>query len=142
MYSRQLVMSKQSLDTTSIRNSDTSRIRMSHYSGLKNTRNRVTDTIVDFRTTEKPGTPLYERFHDVDLRRQRQDGDLLCPEMHNRNTVIGTADVTTDAVHGSDGGVAFHHGEDKAADSHCAAYDPPDGLGQRGLGRGRFFKGA
>ena len=114
---------------------------MTNDSGLENTSNGVSDTVVNRSIAEDASTPRDKGFHHVDLRGQRQDGDLLRAEVHDGNTVVKAADASAETVHCANCGIAFHDGQRKTPDGYGAADDAPHGLRQCELRRRGLLRG-
>lgn len=112
---------------------------MAHDGGLEDTSNRMANARINGRVAKNTGAPLDKGLHHINLRGQRQDRDLLGAEVHDGDSVVGTTDVPTQAVHGTDSRVAFHDWKGKAADSHGAADYSPHRLCENDFWRGGLF---
>lgn len=139
MHRRHLVVRKQALYATPVRDRNAACVRVSNNSRLENTGDSMANAEVERGVAEEARAPLDEGLHDVHLSGERKDGDLLRAEVHDGQAVVGPADVPPQAVHRADGRVALHHGQRETADGDRSADDAPHRLCERDAGRGRLL---
>ena len=68
------------MNTAAVRDRDPASISMTNNCSLDDSSNRVPNAVINRGVAEERRSPLHERLHDIRLRDERQDRDLLRPE--------------------------------------------------------------